>query len=53
MEIGKILYQQSGDCWLRKNKFTGGAKKCMHILRDVIYVYILLLEVELNYGSNV
>ena len=26
-------------------------KKCIHILRYVIYV--LLLEVELNYGSNV
>jgi len=30
---------------------TGGAKKCIHILRDVIYV--LLSEVELNYDSNV
>jgi hypothetical protein len=29
--------------------YTGGAKKCIHILRDVIYV--LLFEVELNYGS--
>ena len=28
-----------------------GAKKCIHILRNVIYV--LLLEVELNYGSSV
>jgi hypothetical protein len=28
-----------------------GAKKCTHILRDVIYV--LLLKVELNYGSSV
>jgi len=33
------------------NKYTGGAKKCIHILRDVIYV--LLFEVELSYGSNV
>jgi hypothetical protein len=31
--------------------YTGGAKKSVHILRDVIYV--LLFEVELNYGSNV
>ena len=37
--------------------YTGGAKnvytfkKCIHILRDVIYV--LLFEVKLNYGSNV
>jgi hypothetical protein len=30
---------------------TRGAKKCIHILRDVIYV--LLFEVALNYGSNV
>jgi len=28
-----------------------GTKKCIQILRDVIYV--LLFEVELNYGSNV
>jgi len=28
----------------------GVPKKCIHILRDVIYV--LLFEVELNYGSN-
>ena len=27
---------------------TRGAKKCIHILRDVIY--LLLFEVELNYG---
>jgi len=26
-------------------------KKCIHILRDVIYV--LLFEIELNYSSNV
>ena len=31
--------------------YTRGAKKCTHILRDVIYV--LLFEVELNYDSNV
>jgi len=31
--------------------YTGGAKKCIHILRDIIYV--LLFEVELNYCSNV
>ena len=30
---------------------TGGAKKCIHILRDVTYV--LLFEVELNYVNNV
>jgi hypothetical protein len=30
---------------------TGSAKKYIHILRDVIYV--LLFEVELNYGSKV
>jgi len=29
----------------------GVPKKCIHNLRDVIYV--LLFEVELNYGSNV
>jgi len=29
----------------------GGVKKCIHILKDVIYV--LLFEVELNYGNNV
>ena len=29
----------------------GVPEKCIHILRDVIYV--LLFEVELNYGSNV
>jgi len=28
----------------------GMPKKCIHILRDIIYV--LLFEVELNYGSN-
>jgi len=31
--------------------YIWGAEKCIHILRDVIYV--LLFEVELNYGSNV
>jgi hypothetical protein len=31
--------------------YTGGAKECIHILRDDIYV--LLFEVELNYGSSV
>jgi len=31
--------------------YTGGAKKCIHILRAVIYV--VLFEVELNYGRNV
>jgi len=31
--------------------YTEGAKKCIHILRDVIYE--LLFEVELNYGSSV
>jgi hypothetical protein len=30
----------------------GVPNKCIHILRDVIY-YVLLTEVELNYGSNV
>jgi len=30
---------------------TGGAKNCIHILRDIIYV--LLFEVELNCGGNV
>jgi len=30
--------------------YIGGAKKCIYILRDVIYV--LLFKVELNYGSN-
>ena len=30
--------------------YTGGAKKCIHILRDVIYV--LLFEVEFNYGRT-
>jgi hypothetical protein len=33
------------------NENTGGAKKYIHILRDVICV--LLFEVELKYGSNV
>jgi len=33
------------------NTYTRGAKKCIHTLRDVIYV--LLFEVELNYGRNV
>ena len=31
--------------------YIQGVPKCIHILRDVIYV--LLFEVELNYGSNV
>jgi len=35
----------------RERIYTEGAKKCIHILRDVIY--ILLFEVELNYSSNV
>jgi hypothetical protein len=30
---------------------TGGAKKCIYILRDIICV--LLFEVKLNYGSSV
>jgi len=40
-------------CNLKKKVIenTGGAKKCIHILRYVIC--LLLFEVELNYGSNV
>jgi len=37
-------------CW-SVQLYTGGAKKCIHISRDVIYV--LVFEIELNYGSNV
>jgi hypothetical protein len=35
----------------KSSLYTGGAKKCIHILRDVICV--LLFEAVLNYGSNV
>jgi hypothetical protein len=47
-----LLQQQEQKTQYNKEyTYSGGAKKCIHILRDVIYV--LLFEVELNYGSNV
>ena len=42
---------KSGTFLLEHSVYTGGAKKCIDILRDITYV--LLFEVELNYGSNV
>lgn len=46
--INKTLYTLILSIWFL---YTGGVKKNVHILRDAIYA--LLLEVELNYGSNV
>ena len=46
-----VHYANGFDNYIMLKVSTRGAKKCIHILIDVIYV--LLFQAEQNYGSNV